>query len=150
MKQVLASMAAGLLFGIGLALSQMIDPDKVLNFLDITGNWDPSLAFVIAGALSVTLITFRIIPQRTSPLFDDKFRLPTRTDIDKPLVIGASLFGIGWGMAGYCPGPAVATLGLNGVDIIIFVFSMIVGFVTHRYFSRKVKGLSDLNSTTMD
>jgi len=138
MKKILASLFAGFLFGIGLALSKMIYPEKVLNFLDITGNWDPSLALVMAGALSVTLVAFRIIPQRTAPLFDDKFRLPTRTDIDKPLLIGATLFGIGWGMAGFCPGPAIASLALAGMDIMIFVFSMIAGFFTHSYFFKKV------------
>jgi uncharacterized membrane protein YedE/YeeE len=143
-KQILVSLFAGFLFGIGLALSKMIDPDKVLNFLDVTGHWDPSLALVMAGALSVSVLAFHIIPQRDAPLFDNTFRLPTRTDIDKPLLIGAALFGIGWGMAGYCPGPAVANLGLGGMNILIFVFSMIIGMITHRYVSKILRNVDEI------
>lgn len=138
MKQILVSLLAGFVFGIGLALSKMIDPNKVLNFLDVTGTWDPSLALVMAGALSVAMLAFRIIPQRIAPLFDDKFRLPTQTSIDKPLILGAIIFGTGWGIAGYCPGPAIANLGFGGSDIILFVSSMIVGFALHRYLSTKM------------
>ena len=122
----------------GLALSNMIDPDKVLNFLDVTGDWDPSLGLVMTGALSVSFLAFRYIPRRDSPLFDNQFRLPTRTDIDKPLLIGAGLFGIGWGMAGLCPGPALANLGFGGMNSMIFVLSMIVGLVAHRYISKNL------------
>lgn len=137
MNQIVACLFAGLLFGIGLALSSMIDPNKVLNFLDVTGNWDPSLAFVMIGALSVTFIAFRLVPKRTKPIFDNKFRLPTRTDIDKPLVLGATLFGIGWGMAGFCPGPALSIIGMGLLDPAIFVISMVVGFIVQRYIYEK-------------
>ncbi len=135
MKQNLVSLFAGIIFGIGLALSQMIDPDKVLNFLDVFGNWDPSLAFVMIGALAVSFIAFHFIPQRTAPLFEQEFSIPSRTDLDKPLVIGALLFGIGWGIAGYCPGPAIANLALASQDALIFVASMIAGFYVQRLFS---------------
>ncbi len=138
MKQSVVSLFSGFLFGIGLALSNMVNPDKILNFLDVTGDWDPSLALVMAGALSVSFLAFRFIPRREKPLFENQFRLPTRTDIDKSLLIGAGLFGIGWGMAGLCPGPAIANLGLGGINSMIFVFSMIAGLVTHRYFSKKL------------
>jgi len=132
MKQALTALLAGVIFGLGLALSKMIDPNKVLNFLDITGNWDPSLAFVMGGALLVTSVSFKFILKRNHPVFEDKFRLPTRTDIDLKLIMGAMIFGIGWGMAGFCPGPAVASLGLAMLDPTIFVLSMIVGFWVQR------------------
>ena len=135
MKQALAALFAGLIFGIGLALSQMIDPNKVLNFLDVTGHWDPSLALVMGGALLVTSITFKFILKRNHPIFEDKFRLPTRTDVDLKLIIGAMLFGLGWGMAGFCPGPAIASLGLALLDPAIFIVAMIAGFwVQERIF----------------
>ncbi len=132
MRQALTALLAGVIFGLGLALSKMIDPNKVLNFLDITGNWDPSLAFVMGGALLVTSVSFKFILKRNHPVFEDKFRLPTRTDIDLKLIMGAMIFGIGWGMAGFCPGPAVASLGLAILDPAIFVLSMIVGFWVQR------------------
>ena len=127
MKQNLIALLSGLVFGIGLAFSQMINPNKVLNFLDITGNWDPSLALVMGGALLVTIISFRFISALKAPLFDEKFRLPSRSDIDKPLIIGAMMFGTGWGLVGFCPGPAIASLGTAGVDAFIFVAAMIAG-----------------------
>ncbi|MDQ7090864.1 MAG: YeeE/YedE family protein [Methylococcales bacterium] len=127
MKKNLAALVAGFIFGIGLALSKMIDPNKVLNFLDVTGHWDPSLALVMGGALLVTTISFRLVLKRSQPIFDLKFRIPTRTDIDRPLVIGASLFGIGWGIAGFCPGPALASLGLGLVDPAIFMLAFVTG-----------------------
>ena len=135
MKQALVALFAGFIFGVGLALSKMIDPNKVLNFLDVTGNWDPSLALVMGGALLVTSVTFKFILKRNQPIFGDRFRLPTRTDIDLKLIMGAMLFGVGWGMAGFCPGPAIASLGLALFDPAIFIISMIVGFwVQQRVF----------------
>jgi uncharacterized protein len=95
---------SGLLFGIGLTLSKMTNLDKVINFLDLAGNWDPSLIFVMLGALSVTLLSFRQILKFQRPLFDKEFYLPSKTAIDKPLLIGAAIFGMGWGISGYCPG----------------------------------------------
>ena len=110
MKKNIAALIAGLLFGLGLAISQMTNPAKVLNFLDITGTWDPTLAFVMGGAVLVTLISFRFILKQDRPLFEGQFHLPTRSDIDGRLLGGAALFGIGWGLAGYCPGPGIAAL----------------------------------------
>lgn len=135
MNRIVSALFAGFLFGIGLALSSMIDPNKIINFLDFTGNWDPSLAFVILGALSVSLISFHFIYKRETPFFDDKFRLPTRTEIDTPILAGATLFGIGWGMAGYCPGPAIASLGIGIMSPAIFVIAMFAGFSAHRYMN---------------
>ncbi len=135
MNRVFAALVAGVFFGVGLALSGMIDPNKVLNFLDVAGNWDPSLALVMGGALSITFIAFGIIPKRDRPLFDEKFRLPTRRDIDRPLIMGAILFGAGWGIAGYCPGPALASFGMGLMDPIILIASMILGFIAQRYWS---------------
>jgi uncharacterized membrane protein YedE/YeeE len=133
MKQALVALFSGFIFGIGLALSKMIEPNKVLNFLDVTGDWDPSLALVMGGALSVTFITFRLILTKDHPLFESTFKLPTRTEIDKPLIIGAILFGIGWGIAGFCPAPALSNLAINLKDAAIFVLAMMLGFWVQGY-----------------
>lgn len=133
MKLILASLISGILFGVGLSLSQMTNPDKVLNFLDIVGAWDPSLIFVMLGALEVTFISFKVILKRPSPVFDHKFYLATKKEIDKPLIIGATVFGIGWGLTGYCPGPAVAGLGFGNPEAVIMVIAIYLGFVVYRY-----------------
>jgi uncharacterized membrane protein YedE/YeeE len=133
MKQLLAALISGIIFGIGLSLSQMTNPDKVLNFLDIAGNWDPSLIFVMLGALTVTMISFRFILKYSHPLFDKKFYIVAKKEIDKPLVIGAAIFGIGWGIAGYCPGPVMAGLGLGNQEAVIMIIAIYVGFIFHRY-----------------
>ena len=124
----IAALASGLLFAAGLVLSGMTQPAKVIGFLDITGKWDPSLAFVMGGALLVTLIAFAVTPQTgKKPWFTDKFELPTRQDVDIKLMGGAALFGIGWALAGYCPGPAFASLLTGGTDILIFMACMLAG-----------------------
>lgn len=137
MNRLFCSLIAGIIFGLGLALSGMINPIKVLDFLDFTGNWDPSLAFVMMGALIVSFFAFRLIPKRLSPVFDNKFRIPTRSDIDIRLCFGATLFGIGWGLSGYCPGPAISSLGIGANDVFIFVLSMLAGFSVHRFIPEK-------------
>lgn len=127
MKNIV-SLIAGLLFALGLVVSGMTQPAKVIGFLDITGKWDPSLAFVMGGALMVTLIAFALAPRTGKrPWFAEKFELPTRKDIDIKLIGGAALFGIGWGLAGYCPGPAFASLYAGGLDIVIFMAALICG-----------------------
>ena len=127
MKNIV-SLIAGLLFALGLVVSGMTQPAKVIGFLDITGKWDPSLAFVMGGALMVTLIAFALAPRTGKrPWFAEKFELPTRKDIDIKLIGGAALFGIGWGLAGYCPGPAFASLYAGGLDIVIFMTALISG-----------------------
>jgi len=123
---------AGLLFGLGLTVSAMVNPAKVVGFLDLFGNWDPSLALVMAGGLAVTIPAFQLILKRDKPLLESRFFLPTSNDIDRRLIGGAVLFGTGWGLAGLCPGPALTSLvTLNG-SVWLFVLAMIGGMVFHR------------------
>ena len=124
---------SGLIFGIGLILSRMADPAKVLNFLDITGNWDPSLAFVMIGAIAVGLVGFYLARKRPASLLDTPIQLPTATRIDKRLVLGSSLFGTGWGLAGICPGPAIVPLSAGMAPALIFVISMLFGMMLYRW-----------------
>jgi len=135
--RTLLSLVAGLLFGLGLAISRMIDPAKVLGFLDISGNWDPSLAFVMAGAVSIAAVGFQLGARQARPLFDTDFHGSTRTAVDRPLVVGAALFGIGWGLIGYCQGPALASLLLGRRETWIFVSAMILGMAAHRLYERR-------------
>lgn len=128
----LLALACGLLFGLGLIVSGMVNPAKVLGFLDIAGNWDPSLAFVMGGALAVTLPGYRIITRRKAPLFEGVFHLPSKSDLDKRLILGAAIFGVGWGLAGLCPGPAFTALLFGKVESLIFLAAMIVGFLLYR------------------
>ena len=123
----LINLAIGLLLGTGLVVSGMSDPAKVLNFLDIAGTWDPSLAFVMGGAVIVAFLGFRLVLKRPGPLVGEAFQLPQRKDIDARLVLGAALFGIGWGLGGLCPGPALATVGLGAPGVLAFVPSMLAG-----------------------
>ncbi|MDX1491448.1 MAG: DUF6691 family protein [Pseudohongiellaceae bacterium] len=127
MKNSIAALISGIIFGLGLAVSEMINPTRVINFLDITGTWDYTLALVMGGALAVTVIGFPLVMRRSHPLFTEKFHLPTRSDIDSSLLGGAALFGIGWGLAGLCPGPALAGLASLSPSIFMFVAAMIVG-----------------------
>jgi uncharacterized protein len=125
--QNLVALITGIVFGLGLSISQMTDPVRVLGFLDITGAWDPTLLFVLGGAVSVTAISFRFVLRLPHPLAADKFYLPTQHKIDLSLVLGAAIFGIGWGIAGYCPGPALVGLGLGNANAVLFVSAMLVG-----------------------
>ncbi|MEM8615260.1 MAG: DUF6691 family protein [Cyanobacteria bacterium P01_H01_bin.105] len=127
MGQNLMASASGLLFGVGLGLSQMVDRERVLGFLDVTGRWDPTLLFVLGGAVMVSAIAFRFVLQLPQPVFATQFRLPTRKDIDRPLVLGAAIFGIGWGIAGYCPGPAIVALVLTSSSPVLFLVAFVVG-----------------------
>lgn len=140
MKRYFFIAVSGLLFGFGLSLSAMLDRHRILNFLDITGNWDPTLLFVMFSAVIVTVIFFRFILKRNLPVFDTGFRLPTRKDIDAPLVIGAAIFGAGWGLAGYCPGPGFAALTLGSYNAILFCLAYIAGFLLSRIYTRKIQG----------
>ena len=137
----LTTLFAGLLFGTGLILSGMANPKKVQNFLDIFGSWDPSLAFVMGGAILVTAPGFWLVQKRTSPFFHDVFQLPARNDIDARLVTGAAIFGVGWGLGGLCPGPAVTSLLFFTPGVLIFVPAMLVGMILAKFTalpSRKV------------
>jgi uncharacterized membrane protein YedE/YeeE len=131
MPSLLVSLASGLLFGLGLTVSAMIDPAKVLNFLDIAGNWDPSLAFVMLAAIPVAAIGFAIASRRGKPLIDTFFRGPKATAIDRRLVLGSILFGMGWGLVGYCPGPALAALGFGNPATWLFVAAMLAGMASY-------------------
>jgi len=126
MKNLLV-LISGLLFGFGLSLSAMINPTVVLNFLDVFGSWDASLMFVMVGALCVTTITFRLLLNKEKPRYEISFHLPNKEQLDKPLIIGAIMFGIGWGLAGYCPGPAIAGIILGQAETFWFVTAMVVG-----------------------
>ena len=135
MKQKLIALLSGLIFGFGLSLSQMIDRDRVLGFLDVSGDWDPTLLFVLGGAVSITIITFRFVLRLPRPIFSSKFYLPTRKDIDLPLILGAAIFGIGWGIAGYCPGPGITALVLGIANPVLFVIAFIVGSLIYRWYT---------------
>jgi len=117
----------GLLFGLGLIVSGMSNPQKILNFLDVTGNWDPSLVFVMGGAVSVGLGGFYLASKRTQSFFDGALQIPSRRDISGPLVIGSLIFGAGWGIAGFCPGPAIVALGAGHVKALVFILAMLAG-----------------------
>jgi uncharacterized membrane protein YedE/YeeE len=141
MLQIAAAFAAGLLFGAGLEVSRMVDPAKVLGFLDIAGDWDPSLAFVLAGAVATAGIGFRLVlGHSTRPLFAEIYRLPTARDIDRRLVAGAVLFGVGWSLVGLCPGPALANLGLAFRPAAIFVAAMLAGMALFKLSDRARAG----------
>ena len=136
MKEKLIALLSGVLFGLGLGFSQMIDRERVLGFLDVAGAWDSTLLFVLGGAVTVTVITFRFVLRRPHPIFADKFNLPTKKDIDKPLVIGAAIFGIGWGICGYCPA-GITALVLGNWNPILFVVAFIAGSLTYKNLSEK-------------
>ena len=127
--QLIVAFASGLLFGLGLIISGMTNPAKVLGFLDLAGAWDPSLALVMIGAILVGVFAFRLASQREKSLLGDVMRLPTATQIDKRLVLGGITFGAGWGLAGYCPGPAMASLATGSIKPVIFVAAMLAGMV---------------------
>lgn len=136
MKRILAALVCGLLFGIGLSLAQMINPQKVLNFLDLaaawSGGWDPSLAFVLAGAIVTTAAGYRLAFRRNRPLLAESFSLPTGRRIDARLIVGATVFGAGWGLVGFCPGPALAALGPGWPPAAVFVLAMLAGMAVFR------------------
>lgn len=129
MARVLIGLVAGVIFGFGLALSGMLDPARVRGFLDVTGAWDPTLAFVLAGAVIVSALGQAWARARTAPLFDQKFDWPAMRPITTRLIAGSALFGIGWGLVGLCPGPAIAGLSLGIASTAIFAGAMIVGMV---------------------
>lgn len=132
MTRIFSALVIGLIFGAGIALSGMANPAKVLNFFDVAGSWDPSLAFVMGGALVVTAIGYAFVLKRKAPVFDRLFHLPTRRDIDLPLLAGSAVFGIGWGITGFCPGGAIPALGLGYSDAWVFVGSMVAGIALAR------------------
>ena len=144
---VLLKFVVGLMFGLGLLVSGMSDPAKVLNFLDLggirAGTWDPSLAFVMAGAVVVTYIGFRFVLKRPQPLLAERFHLPTRDDLDLRIVVGPAIFGVGWGLAGFCPGPALTALGFGAPAAFLFVGAMLAGMVLARWVANR-PSMSDI------
>lgn len=126
------ALATGLVFGVGIAVSGMMNPAKVLNFFDVAGAWDPSLAFVMGGALVVTFVGYRLVWRRSVPLFGGRFQIPTSTEIDSRLIGGSALFGIGWGIAGFCPGAALPALGTGRWEVMLFLASVIAGLWLRR------------------
>lgn len=134
--QALMALVAGLIFGTGLIVSGMTDPAKVIGFLDLAGNWDPSLAFVMGGAIMVGLVAFRFAAGRTRSLLGAAMRLPTANQIDRRLVLGGLAFGAGWGLAGFCPGPALASIASGNAKALVFTAAMVAGMVLFEVIER--------------
>lgn len=132
-----AAYLIGLIFGLGISMSGMANPAKVLNFFDLAGSWDPSLAFVMGGAVVITFFGYRWVLARSQPLFATSFRLPKRSDLDLRLISGSLIFGIGWGIAGFCPGGALPLIGTGNITVIVFIVALIIGIV----LTRKLEGV---------
>jgi uncharacterized membrane protein YedE/YeeE len=144
--QFLVALISGVVFGAGLAISGMINPAKVLNFFDVAGTWDPSLIFVMGAALAVTMPGYWLARRRAAPAFSPRYFLPAKSDIDARLIGGAALFGLGWGLSGFCPGPALASLTTLSVEPLIFLAAMAAGMMVARLgllAPRDPKGLAD-------
>lgn len=131
MKLIFA-LLTGLVFGVGIALSGMMNPAKVFNFFDVAGTWDPSLAFVMGGAVVVTFIGYRLVWRRNAPLFGGGFQIPNNSAIDARLITGSAFFGIGWGIAGFCPGAAIPALGTGRWEVVLFLAAVTAGFFVRR------------------
>ncbi|KAF0203495.1 MAG: hypothetical protein FD173_1783 [Gallionellaceae bacterium] len=137
MAKHIVGLLTGLIFGFGLALSGMTQPEKVLGFLDMAGRWDPSLLFVLGGAVGVTVISFRFILRRKKPVLDSRYYFSDETHIDRSLVIGAVLFGVGWGIGGYCPGPAVTLLAAPSWELWAFLPAMLLGIFLQKFWAAR-------------
>ena len=135
MNRSVVAFAVGLIFALGLGLSGMTQPGKVIGFLDVLGNWDPSLLFVMASALAVHMTAYRLIRKRASPLLAAEFEIPINRTIDRKLAVGAAIFGVGWGLAGYCPGPAIVSVASLYEKPILFVITMAIGMLVYRRFA---------------
>ena len=142
MATVFTSLLAGLVFGLGLIVSGMANPAKVLGFLDLGGAWDPSLAFVMGGAVTVGVIAFAVARNRTLSLLGADMKLPTSRDIDRRLVMGSLLFGVGWGVAGFCPGPGLVALGMGEVKALVFVIAMVAGMGVFELLERRKQAMT--------
>jgi uncharacterized membrane protein YedE/YeeE len=146
MKPLVVSFLAGLVFALGVGVAGMTQPTKVVGFLDVTGRWDPSLAFVMVGAIGVAGAVFRLTRSHAAPLFAPRFIVPTRGDVDLRLIGGAALFGIGWGLGGLCPGPALTALASGAPSTLIFVVAMLAGMALHAA-TGMVRGRADEQTT---
>ncbi len=149
-KALATSFLSGIVFALGLGISGMTRPVKVIGFLDFFGSWDPSLAFVMIGAISVYLLANRRRLTMASPLFAVKFAIPARSDLDRQLVVGAALFGVGWGLGGFCPGPAIVSLASGAAPVVIFTASMMSGMWLYWWTSRAVKPASGMLAVRAD
>lgn len=134
-----SAFAIGLIFGLGIALSGMINPAKVLNFFDLAGTWDPSLGFVMMGALAVAIPGYRLVLRRPAPVMEDRFQLPDTRVIDRRLVLGSAAFGVGWGIAGFCPGGALPALGTGEPSVYLFVAALIGGLLLARVIQARTQ-----------
>jgi uncharacterized membrane protein YedE/YeeE len=141
MRPLVSAIVVGILFGAGLALSDMINPARVLAFLDIAGAWDPTLAFVMIGAVVPTAVAFAMRPRLSSPLFGNKFVIPENRSPDRRLLIGAAIFGLGWGLVGFCPGPAIASLSLRLWQPWLFVAAMLAGMAVERALPQRLSSI---------
>jgi uncharacterized protein len=140
LAQALAALGCGTIFGFGLSLSGMLDPARVQGFLDVFGAWDPSLMFVLGGAVLVAMAGMMLVRKIAKPVLAETFDLPTKTRIDTPLVLGSAIFGIGWGLGGFCPGPAIASLPMGYGTVAIFIVAMVVGMLLHdRFVAGKIR-----------
>lgn len=137
MKVVASAFISGLIFAIGLGLSGMTDPVKVIGFLDFFGTWNPTLTFVMAGGILAYAVGYRLVTRRSVPIFGSKFSLPTRKDLTPQLIVGSALFGIGWGIAGFCPGPGLTSLATGSSSVLTFVVAMLGGMALYKYVLEK-------------
>lgn len=140
MSRILVSLASGLIFGVGLVVSQMVNPQKVLAFLDVAGNWDPSLAFVMGTAIPVAALGFALAKRRRAPLCAAAFSGPTKNAVDSRLVVGSLIFGTGWGLVGFCPGPVLASFLLAGAPTLVFLAAMLIGMAAFSIADRHLLG----------
>ena len=147
MRLTLASLLAGLVFGLGLIVSGMANPAKVLGFLDLAGAWDPSLALVMAGAIAVGSIAFAVAGRRTRSLIGAEMKLPSARHIDRRLIVGSTLFGIGWGLAGFCPGPALVALGLGEIKALVFVAAMLMGMGVFEWLEHRKRAAAGFSAS---
>jgi uncharacterized membrane protein YedE/YeeE len=131
MMTLIFSLFAGMLFGVGLIFSGMTNPEKVIGFLDVTGKWDPSLFFVMLGAISISFFAFRQATKKSTSILGQPMSIPTKKEIDLRLIVGSIIFGIGWGLAGYCPGPGIASIATSKLQPIIFVIAMLLGMLVY-------------------
>lgn len=141
----MAAAGSGILLGVGLVLSGMTRPEKVIGFLDVGGAWDPSLAFVMLGAIAVHFVAYRWVRRRKAPLFAEKFGIPSRRDIDVKLLLGAGVFGVGWSMGGYCPGPGIVSLASGSAGSVVFVAAMLLGMLITAKLEKLAAASSDHN-----
>jgi uncharacterized membrane protein YedE/YeeE len=140
---IAVSLLSGLLFGLGLVISGMADPAKVLNFLDLAGTWDPSLAFVMAGAIAVAAPGYALVLRRSRPVIEPRFELPPKSPVDARLIVGAAIFGLGWGLSGFCPGPAITSLTLGAQGTFVFVPAMLIGIALAVYLLNRRRTSED-------